>query len=279
MSASLIPIEFSILASSDPANGATNLSADGSQFTIALQEPFAIPQTAVNVQVSAPEGSVWWVSPNIIEGKNNRFSIAIGADDFSVLIPTGLYDLSGLQATLNALWQGIVAPPVLPVSNGPLLTFSPDSATQKVVITANYANTTIVFTPDSPYDILGWDIGSVNPPTNGASVPFSWIAPNVANFNTINNYQIHSDIVALGIRVNNSYTQLLTPVPITVAPGSQIVFQNLVAAQIPSPDLRGIQRTNIKFWLTDDQNRPVNTLGEYWTVRVVIKYFMAHILK
>ena len=275
---SLIPIEFSILASSDPANGAVNVSPDGSQFTVALQEPFQIPATAVNVQVSAPEGSAWWVSPNIKAGTNNRFNITVGGNDFSVFIPTGLYDLPGLQAALNIQWQGIVAPP-LPSGNGALLTLSPDSATQKVVITANYANTVITFAADSPHEILGWDIGGTVPPSNGAVVPFSWIAPNVANFNTINSYQMHSDLVAQGIRVNNAYTQLLTVVPITVAPGSQIVFQNLTAAQIPSPDLRGVRRTNLKFWLTDDKNRPVNTLGEYWTIRVVIKYFMLYVAR
>ena len=271
---SLIPVEFSILASSDPANGAINVSPDGSQFTIALQEPFRIPATAVNVQVSAPEGSVWWVSPNILAGQNNRFSISVGVDDFTVFIPTGLYDLPGLQAALNVLWQGFIVP-ALPTGNGSLLTLSPDSATQKVVITANYPNTVITFTADSPYEILGWDIGGTVPASNGATVPFSWIAPNVANFNQINNYQIHSDCVAQGIRVNNAYTQLLTPVPITVQPGSQIVFSNLVAAQIPSPDLKGIQRTQIKMWLTDDKNRPVECLGEYWTVRIVFKYWIA----
>ena len=66
----MVEREINMLASSDPNTGAINVSEDGSRFEIQLEDAIQIPSQAVNTQISVEEASVWWVVPNIIEGKN-----------------------------------------------------------------------------------------------------------------------------------------------------------------------------------------------------------------
>ncbi len=49
---SFIQQELSMIISSDPLNGATNISPDGSSFTVNLQDGFYIRNYAVNVILS-----------------------------------------------------------------------------------------------------------------------------------------------------------------------------------------------------------------------------------
>jgi hypothetical protein len=134
-----IPEEISMLISSDPEAGATNISSDGSYFEVQLQDGLKIPSDALNVNIEVEEASVWWVVPNIITGENNRMYIsgpntADVLTTFSITIPQGLYDLSGLnQAVLREL-ENIGAK----IDPDPLINMTPDEATQKVAIRFNY---------------------------------------------------------------------------------------------------------------------------------------------
>ena len=71
----IVPEEISLLVSSDPAQGASNVSQDGSSFEIQLDDPIVIPRDALNVTVSVEEASVWWVVPNIISDENDTFYV------------------------------------------------------------------------------------------------------------------------------------------------------------------------------------------------------------
>ena len=81
-----------------------------------------------------------------------------------------------------------------------------------------------------------------------------------------------------GIRFNNSYNQTVAQVLIDVAPGSQIVSTPFNPAKCNAQELAGSKRTNLRFWLTDDKQRNVNTNGEYFTARIVIHYMRPMII-
>ena len=273
----VIPEEISMIVSSDPNAGAINRSADGSYFEIQLQDGLQIPKEALNINISVEESTVWWVIPNIITGQNDKMYIT-GPDTSDVVqnyvltIPQGLYDLSGLnQAILRELeLQGAKIDPE------PLITLSPDEATQKVEVRFNYDTVSINFIPtDTPRIIIGFD-GTVYGPYAGA--PFTVLAPGLAQFNQVNSFLIHSDLTSRGIRFNNAYNQTISNVIIDVSPGSQIVSRPFNPAKINSPELAGAKRSNIRMWLTDDSNRRVNTNGEYWTARLVIHYLKPYVI-
>ena len=68
--------EINMLVTSDPNQGAINRSADGSTFTVQLDEALAIPKEARNVSATVMQSTVWWVVPNIIQGENDMFYIS-----------------------------------------------------------------------------------------------------------------------------------------------------------------------------------------------------------
>lgn len=274
---SFVPEEVSLIVTSDPSNGAVNVSSDGSQFEIQLDgEGLSIPKDAINVNVAVEESTVWWVVPNIITDQNDTFYIfgdndAAGTELFTITIPQGLYDLSGLN---TALQSGLEAAGARTLDGGgnplPLVALAADDATQKVRIRFNYTNVYVDFSQtDTPREILGFDSQQYGP-YGGA--PLNILAPNVAAFNQVNYFLVHSDMVNKGIRFNNRYNQTIAQVLINVAPGSQIVSTPFNPAKCNAQELAGSKRTNLRFWLTDDQQRAVNTNGEYWTARIVIHY-------
>ena len=270
-----VPEEISMIVSSDPNNGASNRSPDGSYFEVQLQDGLKVPRDALNVNISVEEATIWWSVPNIITGVNDKIYIA-GPDindvvqNYVLTIPQGLYDLAGINEAIARELEADNAK----IDPEPLLTLSPDEATQKVQLRFNYATVTIDFTPnDTPRDILGFDAQLYTPvPDNPL------LAPNVAGFNTVNYFLIHSDLTNKGIRFNNNYNQTIGQVLIDVSPGSQIVSKPFNPARINAQELSGSNRTNLRFWLTDDEDRRVNTNGEYWTARIVIHYLKPYVI-
>lgn len=279
----MVPQEISLLVSSDPTQGAINRSLDGSQFEIQLEEPIEIPKDAINVNVSVEEATVWWVVPNIIKDKNDTFYVfgdlqAGGTQLFVVKVEQGLYDLSGLNNSIQSGLEALGAKTVDGNNNPlPLISLAPDDATQKVLLRFNYPNVYVDFQPaDSPRELLGFESLKYGP---FVGAPINQLAPNVAAFNQVNYFLIASDLVQKGIRFNNRYGQVITQVLINVSPGSQIVSTPFNPPSSNANELAGSKRTNIRFRLTDDKLRPVNTNGEYYTARVVIRYLRPMVIQ
>ena len=281
MSFTTIGEEISMVISSDPAVGAINRSADGSYFEIQLQEALKMPKDCLNVSVSVEEASIWWVIPNIITGKNDKIYIT-GFDkndvltNYIIVIPQGLYDLIGLnQAVLRELEnQGAK------IKDGtkdlPLLSLNADDATQRVELRFNYTNVSVDFRyTDTFREILGFNSDLYG---NYAIVPFNLVAPNVAEFNSVNYFLLHSDLVNKGILFNNSYNQSISQVLIDVPAGSQITYKPFNPPRIQADELRGATRSLLRFWITDDKNRPVNTNQEYFTARIVIRFLKPYLM-
>ena len=93
-----------------------------------------------------------------------------------------------------------------------------------------------------------------------------------AALNKTNYFQLHSDLVSRGIPLNGKYEQVIAQVLIDVPPGSQVVYQPHHPPRIAAPELAGARKSVLRFWLTDDASRPVDTNGEAWSARVVIRY-------
>jgi hypothetical protein len=270
--------EFDILVSSDPSLGAINVSNGvtdaGSRFSIPLPKSLQIPKNAQNVVVSPYQATVWWTVPNIILGVNSRFLVtqndtqAIPVQSNYVLdIPTGLYDLPGLNSAIQ--FQLSIA--MANSSTGfpgaqKAFMFTADNSTQKV-----------------QFSILGPGAVTINFPAPGGFGPImgfpsntninmSELAPNVASFNTINSFLLNTDLVTQGFQINGNFSNTIAQVLINVAPGFQIIYAPQKPPVIPCPELSQGIRTILTFWLTDQNLRPVNTNGEFWTVQLHISY-------
>ena len=262
--ASYVQRETTLILDSGTSSGAVNKSADGSYFQVQFGSPLRIPADAVDCQIAVEEAEIWWTIPNIVTGVNDRFFVTDGGTTYGLTIPQGLYDLTGLsQAILRELETAGAA-------TGPaLITLSPDEATQKVELKLNYATVSVDFTqPNTMREILGFNSITVGPGTAGAT----YLANNVAAFNTISYFLLHSDITNDGIRTNNNYYQTIAKVPIDASPGSQIVYKPFNPARIEEPNLIGATRNSIQVWLTDQDNNRVNTNTEDYSFRLNIRY-------
>jgi hypothetical protein len=172
-----------------------------------------------------------------------------------VTIPQGLYDLTGLNTSILTQLENLGSR----TNPSPLINLSADSNTQKVNIKYNYNNVYIDFSQANTFrEILGFNSQVYGP---YIAAPINVLAPNTAAFNQINYFLIGSDLVRQGIRFNNTYAGVIAQVLIDVSPGSQIVSTPFNPSKIQCDELIGSKRSNLRFRLSDDKLRPVNTNG------------------
>ena len=271
MSSVLVPNQISLIVNSNPADGAKNLSADGSTFQVSYEDGgLQIPADALNVTISVQTANIWFSTPNIFTGVNDKMYVTGDntsgvLTNFVLTIPRGLYDLPLLNNAIQLQLENQQAK----TNPSPLISISADEATAKVNLRFNYANVQVDFNPTDTFrDILGFNAGVYSVATAPQTIP----AQNVAKFNTINSYLIHSDLVTNGIRYNNTYNQTIGEVLIDVAPQEQINSQPFNPATSDASDLRGVKRNNVSFWLTDENNKLIDTNTEYWGARILIRY-------
>ena len=264
--------EIPFIVSSDPTNGAFNITPDGSSFEVQFPTPLSIPREATSCTLSITNGDIWWTIANISSGVNDKLyytyddGLGGGAVAYVTTIDEGLYDLTQLN---NAIIRDFTNKS-LPVSPA-LFTLSSSNATQKVIITRNYTLITFDFTQiDTFRTILGFNSQII---ASNITAPVNNTANNVAKFNSVNYFLLHGDIVSKGLRYNGNYNQILAKVPINVAPGSQILYEPINPTKINANNLIGNNRTRFSFWLTDDKNNNVDTAGESFSLTVELKYY------
>jgi hypothetical protein len=252
--------ELDIFASSSTTGGAYGISSDGSSFSIRLDNPLKLKGKRCNVSVK--ESTIWYNTPNITNGTNSKIYFNWSSTDYVVNVATGLYDFTNLKNSIA------VALGNLGVATD-LFVLVSDTATQKTGFT--FSDTVVIdFTQsDTMRGILGWDSGTVN-----GSSGQTLYADNVAAFNVLNNYQIHSDIVSDGLAINGKYSSVIAIVNIPKGTnvGSQIVAAPFNPTKVDSENLIYSTKSTIKFWLTDQDGTNIQTLGETWSVLVGIEW-------
>lgn len=283
MSGSFVPEEISMLVSSDPALGASQINALGSKFEIQLDgEGLHLPKEAVNINVSVDEAQIWFNTPNIFTGENDTFYIT-GPNTldvptlFTVVIEKGLYNPTSLNKAISIELEALGAK----VTNGSLITLQGNSSTGKSEIVFNYYNVSVDFTlADTPRELLGYESAVYSAPISPAPLSTPTPSPNFAQYNTIANYLISSDLVTKGIRINNKHNQVIAqvPIPSTASVGSQIIYTPFNPSKTDGQDLQGARRTNLRFQLTNEKLELIDTNGEFWSARIVIHYMRPMII-
>jgi hypothetical protein len=262
--------EFSMILTSDATQGASNVSTDGSSYEVQLNEALTIPKNCLSCSVALEEASIWWNTHNINSTNNKLYltgqNVAGTTTAFTITIPNGLYDLPSLNLKIQQLLENDDGK-ISPYNN---FDFIADNASSKVIIKFNYTDCEIDFTQsDTPRTILGFNSAVYG---TFAGAPYNLQAPNVASFNTIDNFQLHTDLVDAGLLINNKYSQVVAQVLIDVEAGSQIIYQPLNPTKIEANNLIGGSRRMIRVWLTDNTGAVVDTNGELFTMKLKISY-------
>jgi hypothetical protein len=263
---------ISILASSSTVNGARNKSADGSYFEVYLNDATKIPDDAKNITVEVEKSTIWWTIPNFKSNNNQLYvtgqNVSNVVQSRLITVAPGLYDLSLLRTSiLNELQnQGFKQTPL------PVLDFAADIATGRVVIKMNYTNTKVDFrlanAPNSMNQILGYALAEYTTVT----APFNLVAPNVAQFNSINSLLIKSDLTDNGLSLNGYEDSIVSQVLINVNPGSQIIYEPNNPTRTSASNLQGRLLRNFHVELTDENRVRVDTFGENYSVLFKISW-------
>jgi hypothetical protein len=266
----LIERSFSFIVSSDPSNGAQNLSADGSTFNVQLNDPITIKQSATNCTLEVAQASIWYTTPNISAALgNNKFFFKATADPpplVEITIPDGLYSRSALNSFLSLQFANNGYP-------ADLITLAEDASTQKTVLIFNYAGYEVDFTEaNTCRTILGFNsrlVPAVPPSTAGQSEP----SDNTAQFNTLNSYLLSTNLINNGIPVNAEGRNIVTRVPISSTPGSQINYQPFNPIKTSAKNLIGKSTNAFTVWLTDQNGNRLDTFGEYYSAVFILRWW------
>lgn len=250
-----------ILSSSAVASA--DVSQQGAQFVTTLPEPLRFPEGTRHVQLRLLSASIWNSVPNLVACSFNLSTLLSPA--ITVQIPKGQYSVSLLDAALN---RGLTNSGYDPN----LVTIVADEATQKIGLQFTTAGSSVSFVANDPLAKL---LGFASLTTYGPTTLVNQIivAPNVAAFNSVNQFQIHSSLVEQGIPYGNQYTRLIGQVPIAAAPGSLINYEPTNAPVCSADSLLGGVLQRITSVLTDEKNMLVDTNGETWTYTVDLRWF------
>jgi hypothetical protein len=273
----MLKLDVPFLLDSDVSNGAENVTADGSRFSVSLDDPIKIPSDAKSCLVSVQESTIWNTVPNVLTGVNDKFYL-VTPDNVAiqtVTIPQGLYALADLEEACKREYLA----QVVGATATTWFNFIADNSTQKVVINLPVAGVQLFFDEENLgfcvntfRDLLGIGPFTNVPPAGVSTGDYYQAGANVANFNTLEYFLIHSDLVTQGLRYNNAYNQIIGKVSITAPPGSQIVYEPRNPPRSPANHLIGSSKNVIRMWITDQNNNPVNTSGETWSCRLLIEY-------
>ena len=187
-------------------------------------------------------------------------------NDYVVNISTGLYDLSAFNNVLQIQLVNLGAKS----TSSRAVNITGDLSTQLMQIAFNYLSSSCTFGAQSPYQILGVDSNKIF--SNELIAPLTLSGQYPVKFNTIDYFLLHSDLPDTGLKFNGDYNQSISQILIDVKVGNQIRNKPFNPANLSCLKLIGSQRSRFKVWLTDNHNNPVNTNGEYFTARIVIRY-------
>lgn len=265
----MIKKTLTYIFSSDPANGAENVSDDGSEFFVTFYDPITVPDSARYCTIGVQAANIWYVTPNISAALDNnifKFNDDTGVDR-TITIPDGLYDLDQLSTTIGILIDNIPTP----TPSADLFLFSGDDSTQRVLITFKSDNVEIDWNTSTLRKILGFTTSSPTTAPKDQTIA----GDEIARFNQVNSYLIQTDLVHSGIPVNTTELGIIANVFIDTTPGTLINYTPFNIPVANAQELIGARRSRAKFTLTDQTGRRVDTNGEVYSFTLIITYWVA----
>ena len=276
-------IDFQI--SSDPKLGALSKSADGSTFSIRLDENgLGIPKRAQSVTLEVLGAEMWYNTSNITT-TNNQIGITSGGVTRVLSIEPGLYSIDTLQSGFERAIRATADTPFISslfylVNNVSTcyINFVGNQALNKVEmnITTTASNTIqldlrTTTTLNSMAELLGFDkvLYQIN-----SNTTTTLIGPITPTFNSFNYYLIHSNMVSNGLRINATYQNVIAKIRVTCSPNQQNIYDPMNPTVNLTPELAGDVRNQFTFTLLDSNLNYVDTKNEYWSATVRLTYFL-----
>jgi len=235
-------------------------------FKMSFPKPITMPGEDCVIQVL--NSTLWYNTPNVIFDKNSKLFFNILGMDYTINIPSGLYNYANLKSMISVeiskLGLAIADSFELTVNNS-IQKFGFIIGTNDVVFDFTQAATM--------REILGYNIATYS--YAHGSLPISYFAPNVAKLNSVTEYHIHCDAIDQGLNSGAVATDILEVVliPPKTSVGSQIIQVKPNPSTYRASKFINNKVDNITFRITDQDDKDIDTLGENWgcEIRLISK--------
>ena len=246
-------------------SAASSYDRTASTATWNLQNPILIPSDVKTCSLRVISSDIWNLVSNVSATLGNKIDIQLGGAGpvYTLTIPEGQYSVAALNAAVEnqLVTQGLVA------TN---LVITGDAPTQRVAFTSDVAATIISFpAADYLWNVLGFAQGDALTLTLAG---VRYLAPEIAKFNNINTFLIHSDLIDAGIPANGDYYGIIAKVPITSPSGSLITFQPSYPIAVDASNLIGARVQSVSVWLTNETGWQRVDTRENFSVLVELSY-------
>lgn len=260
-----------ILLSSETSNGATNVSADGSEFSVVFSDQLYVPERALGCRLSVESAKIRYATHNVT-GEDRKLRFWVTAVEYTITLDEGLYSLSDVDEGVSL---GLVAAGL----DENLISFSANEASNRVEMTLAVADIEVDIDTSANSlvaTILGFDPLVTAGLRTSTGVNQTFTAENAPSFDALTGYQLHCDLVHLGIRVNQGYSQCIASIPITVGPHELVVYQPANPTVMEAKHMIGQRITQLRVWCTDQNNATINMQGFPIELILKIEWTMAH---
>ena len=232
---------------------------NGSSASFEFSQAVEIPRAAREIFLQVSQAEIWNSFPNIEVGVNNLLVFSY-ANQLRVLsLPTGAFNVDAINATFG--------PQLTAMGLGGIIQLSEAVEQSKVIMTFDRAGVTYIASDSTLRTVIGFTQDVTSTPAQN-----SFFADSIAQFNVVNKLLLHTSLPVNGLILNGNSTNIIAKIPISATPGFQFIYAPFHPAKVPAPALAGFSIRNLEFWLTDENNNPVNTLGERWGFSLDLVY-------
>jgi hypothetical protein len=238
------------------ANAASKSLANG-QATFTVDPVIFIPQGKIKLSMVQFSFTNFFINISAALANNIFYytdDIAV-PNKYQCSIPTGSYNVSDLSNAINAEV----------INNGhadSLIQLVPDFATNKVMFSISAAGWQITFPAGSPYVLLGTTLNQTIP--NGALTigPYTELAPNVAQFNSILNLYLHTSLTNESVYSGRKSDIVASIIP-TASIGSIQMTEPRNLIWVPCPSLSGATINTITIYVSDQNGNRINLSDDF----------------
>lgn len=264
-------IEQALFISSDtdlPNSNIAYKSSDGSRVTISYNPPLYFPDEGYNYKAYLVSFNFWYTFVNVSASKsNNKFYFTndvLDSDKYEITIDDGLYSLDALSAAIQygiknlSLTQDIIS-------------LTGDDSTGKVILNVKTGYQVYFKSTSLLRDLLGFTSNQLVPNSGLAASDISQKAPNVANFSNLSSILVHTSLISKS-NFNGSNSDVLAVTTPQVGVGENQDYSPVNLVKVPCNNLKGISLSEASFYITDQNNTPLNTNSESFQLCMIIEY-------
>ena len=237
------------------------LNGKGSDISIDLYEPIAIPTDVYEAKLGLKSFSTYNNIPNVEVGKNNCLKVKVPGHDYKVFaLATGAYELSIIETQIVE-WIKLQYPKLEKVEENFKLSGNEATSKAEFVFKGDYGVDFEV--QSSMHDILGFNKDEKIEGTG------KYVAKRIINIVTVTQLVFNCSLTESNF-VNGRESPFLYNCGINVPVGYRL-YREL--ADISYKSLTTSQISHIRLWIVDQHGAPVNLRNDELTVTLSLRLY------